>query len=158
MNILMITHIVFDLNGTLVHRTRLRPGLFRLLSTLRRMNITIVIWTSAMRHNAVKRIHPFRSFVDLLITRNEVCVRDCGPPHATLKPESHLEEHGIRPENTIFVDDSPRKVRFNTRSRTLYIPTYKGGRYDRQLFHLIRRLESDIVVVVDDQSTQSSAT
>jgi hydroxymethylpyrimidine pyrophosphatase-like HAD family hydrolase len=138
----MLTHVIFDLNKTLVYKNKIRPGTYRLLSLLRARRVSIVIWTSCMRHNAVKKVQPFIHMIDLLITRDEVYIRDPRPikHYDTIKTETYLETIGINPDTTVFVDDSPRKLRFNYRAKSFKIRPFMGGRNDRDLYKISRRL------------------
>lgn len=132
----MITHVVFDLNGTLVHKSKVRPRVSHVLAVLRSRGVRVIVWTSATRRKAVKRILPFKSQIDRLITRDECCVPDPNGRHyATLKPVSFL---GVDPKSVMFVDDSLEKIRFNKESYLFRIAPFTGCPDDRELMKVLR--------------------
>lgn len=136
--------VLFDLNGTLIDRSKernkygkqiykIRPGWKTLVNYLSKSQLFCVgLWTSAMRHNMIHIVNKLlgNRRIACFLHRGNVCLKDeMGKEEwSTVKDLRFIWKKSgdyWNERNTIIVDDTPSKVRLQPEN-AIRIPSCKG--------------------------------
>ena len=148
----MSTVVVIDINGVLGEVTKkkctystdrgyimlpsgqrfyLNTAAEYFLNALYSNGYPLVLWTSRLRKNArpIETLPPIKNIPFITMLHGEDCSQDKYNGYHPIKKVSHLRERlpqELRDAEIVFIDDSPKYVETDAKSRVVRCETYKA--------------------------------